>query len=104
MTEALSLTLLAVAAQTLGNLGLSAGLRPPRRYRLLVLALGLLAIHLGSWFLALRLAPLSRLVPVTAFGHVLNALLAASLLKESVSPRRWAGTLLITGGIWLVLT
>lgn len=104
MKTALALTVLAVVAQTLGNLGLSAGLRLPRCHRLLTAAVALLAVHFGCWLLALRLAPLSVLVPVTALGHVLNALLASRLLGERVPTRRWLGTLLISGGVWLVVT
>ena len=90
---AIFLTLVAVSAQTLANYAL--------RDARFVLAVLLLATHFGLWCLALRLAPLTVLVPWTALSHVINAWLARRLLQERITRRRWAGTLLIAGGIAL---
>lgn len=90
---AIVLTLVAVSAQTLANYAL-------RESRYLV-GVALLAGHFFLWCLALRLAPLTVLIPWTALSHVLNALLARKLLQERVGRRRWAGTLLIALGIML---
>jgi len=46
----------------------------------------------------LGMADLSYVLPITAVGYVLNAVAGAVLLHESVSPQRWAGTLLIVAG------
>lgn len=90
---AIILTLVAVSAQTLANYALRES-----RY---VLGIALLAGHFFLWCLALRLAPLTVLIPWTALSHVLNALLARKILREKVTQRRWAGTILIATGIVL---
>ncbi len=46
----------------------------------------------------LGLADLSFVLPVTAIGYVLNAVVGAVWLGEHVSAQRWAGTLLIMAG------
>ena len=52
----------------------------------------------------LGLADLSYVLPITAVGYVLNAVMGAVFLHESVSPQRWAGTLLIVAGAALTST
>lgn len=101
MSAAIGLTLLAVTAQTLGNLALS--LAAKRTWRWAVPAIGLLAIHFFSWCQALKLAPLSTVVPLTASSHLLNALFAKYLLKEQISLRRWLGTGCIVSGILVIV-
>jgi uncharacterized membrane protein len=58
------------------------------------------------WLLArmalLSWADLSYVLPVTAIGYVLNAVMGKVFLAEQVSAPRWAGTLLIVGGVALV--
>ncbi len=110
------LTLVAVTAQTLANFALSLGLKRWKqvhdwRQRLLDLAqrpllpvaIGLLALHFFTWCHLLKTAHLSVVVPLTAFTHVLNAVLAGPLLGEMVSPQRWCGTLLIVSGILVIV-
>jgi uncharacterized membrane protein len=46
----------------------------------------------------LQIADLSFVLPITAVGYILNAVLGAALLGEHVSLARWAGAVLITGG------
>ncbi|MBZ5676683.1 MAG: EamA family transporter [Acidobacteriia bacterium] len=59
-----------------------------------------------TWMLSrmflLSWADLSYVLPVTAFGYVLNAVLGRVFLGEQVTPARWAGTLLIMAGVVLV--
>lgn len=59
-------------------------------------------ILLIGWTLArmhlLSLADLSFVLPVTAIGYVLNALIGHFLLGEAVSAMRWSGTALIVTG------
>jgi drug/metabolite transporter (DMT)-like permease len=52
----------------------------------------LLRMKLLEW------ADLSFVLPVTAVGYVLNAIMGAVLLGENVSALRWAGTALIMAG------
>jgi len=62
----------------------------------------LLILWLLSKMLLLSWADLSYVLPVTAFGYALNALLGRLFLGEQVTPARWAGTLLIVAGMVLV--
>jgi uncharacterized membrane protein len=41
-------------------------------------------------------------LPVTAFGYVITALLSRLFLGENITPARWVGTLLIMAGVFLV--
>ncbi len=59
---------------------------------LLLIAWTLARMHL------LSLADLSFVLPVTASGYVLNAMIGYFLLGESVSTLRWTGTALIVLG------
>ncbi len=96
---------LVVVSNTLGNFFLGIGVKQP--------SAGLLASLLNLWVIAgiallifwtlarmalLSWADLSFVLPVTAIGFVLNALLARIFLHETLSWERWAGTLLITAG------
>ncbi len=58
----------------------------------LLIAWTLLRMKLLEW------ADLSFVLPVTAVGYVLNAILGAVFLHESVSTLRWTGTALIMAG------
>ena len=66
------------------------------------LGICLLIAWMLSKMLLLSWADLSYVLPVTAFGYVLNALLGRLFLGEDVTPARWAGTLLIMAGVVLV--
>jgi uncharacterized membrane protein len=50
------------------------------------------------------LADLSFVLPVTAVGYILAAILGKTFLHENVSAERWLGTLLIVAGAALVAT
>jgi drug/metabolite transporter (DMT)-like permease len=45
---------------------------------------------------------LSFAVPATAAAYVVETLLAGAILKETVSPVRWAGAILVTVGVALI--
>lgn len=62
----------------------------------------LLIAWLISRMFLLSWADLSYVLPVTAFGYVLTALLSRMFLGEQVTAARWAGTLLIMAGVILV--
>jgi drug/metabolite transporter (DMT)-like permease len=53
----------------------------------------------GSYMTALSWADLTYVLPATAFGYVLLALLSKYFLHENVSAYRWAGILLISLGV-----
>ena len=51
---------------------------------------------------ALSWADLTYVLPATSLGYVLLALVAKFALHEQVSPMRWVGIALITGGVGFV--
>ena len=55
-----------------------------------------------SYMTVLSWADYSYVMPAGAFGYALLTLLAVLFLHESVSPRRWAGVVLICVGVLLV--
>jgi hypothetical protein len=61
---------------------------------------------LSGWVLSrmalLSWADLSYVIPVTSIGFVLNAVMGAVFLGETITPLRWTGTLCIVGGTVLV--
>lgn len=66
------------------------------------LGIGLLTIFYFLYLAALSWADLSYVLPVTAFGYTLNAVMAKWLLHEHVSLARWIGTLVICIGVAVV--
>ncbi|MGE5571327.1 MAG: hypothetical protein ACM3S5_20025 [Rhodospirillales bacterium] len=64
--------------------------------------IGLLILWMFTRLALLSWADLSYVLPVTAIGYVLNAVLGRLFLGEHISAARWAGTLLIVAGIALV--
>jgi len=66
------------------------------------LGVGLLIVWMLTRMALLSWADLSYVLPVTAVGYVLTALLGRFALLEHVSWQRWTGTLLIVGGVVLV--
>jgi drug/metabolite transporter (DMT)-like permease len=64
--------------------------------------IGLLICFFASYLTALSWADLTFVLPATAFGNVIVALLSRFWLHESISPARWAGILLITVGVGFV--
>ncbi len=66
------------------------------------LALGLFAVFFFLWMTVLSYEDLSFALPLTALTYLFNALLVGPFLGETVSPLRWAGTLLIGLGVALV--
>jgi drug/metabolite transporter (DMT)-like permease len=64
----------------------------------IVLLIGFFA----SYLTALSWADLTYVLPATALGNVIVALLAKFWLHDSISPSRWAGVVLITLGVGFV--
>ncbi len=56
----------------------------------------------ASYLTALSWADLTFVLPTTAIGYVVIALLSRFWLNESISMERWAGILLITLGVGFV--
>jgi drug/metabolite transporter (DMT)-like permease len=68
------------------------------------LGIALLILWLLTRMVLLSWADLTLVLPLTAVGYVMNALMDEPLLHETISPRRWAGTLCIFAGVVLVGT
>src|SRR5512146_1671247 len=62
----------------------------------------LLTLFFVTYLTALSWADLTYVLPATAFGYVLMALLGRFLLHEHVSGPRWLGGILITAGVGFV--
>jgi drug/metabolite transporter (DMT)-like permease len=67
------------------------------------LALPLLAVSFYSLLILLSWAPVSLVIPSSAFSYVVGTFGAKYLLKEDVTPKRWLGVGLIFLGVVLVL-
>jgi drug/metabolite transporter (DMT)-like permease len=108
--------LLFIAQKALGNLSLAWGMKrlppssgaDPLLYIRAIfdpfVALGIAALILAllTRMVLLSLADLSFVLPVTAAGYVIAALLGHFVLHEPVTGRRWLGTVLICIGAALV--
>ncbi len=64
--------------------------------------IALLIGFFASYLTALSWADLTYVLPATAFGNVIVALLSKFWLHESISWQRWAGIVLITVGVGFV--
>jgi drug/metabolite transporter (DMT)-like permease len=62
----------------------------------------LLLAFFAAYMTALSWADLTYVLPATSLGYVLLALVAKFLLHEQVSPLRWLGIALITGGVGFI--
>jgi drug/metabolite transporter (DMT)-like permease len=68
----------------------------------IVIGIVLLIGFFASYLTALSWADLTYVLPATAFGNVIVALLARCWLHEPISLQRWAGIVLITVGVGFV--
>jgi uncharacterized membrane protein len=64
--------------------------------------IGLLLVFLCSYLTALSWADLTYVLPATAIGYVLMAVLGKFFLYENVTLWRWLGIALITAGVGFV--
>lgn len=110
----------AIVCQTLGDVCLTKGMKtigevntlnPVELFQIGVqvftnpfiwLGIGILTAFYFLYLAALSWADLSYVLPVTAFGYTLNAVMAKWLLHEHVSLTRWVGTLVICIGVAVV--
>jgi drug/metabolite transporter (DMT)-like permease len=68
------------------------------------IALGVLvyALEFVFWFGALTIAPLSLAVPFAALSYCGVVVASRWILREHISPRRWAATLVVAAGVAIV--
>jgi drug/metabolite transporter (DMT)-like permease len=104
---------LVIISQPLGNLFLTLGMKhrvlgSPWDYLVAMftpqVALGivLLIVWLLSRMALLSWADLSYVLPLTAVGYIITAIIGRVVLDEQISLARWSGTLLIVAGTALV--
>ena len=67
------------------------------------LAMPLMAASFYSLLILLSWAPISLVIPASAFNYVVGTFGAKYLLSEDVTAKRWMGVLLVCGGVALVL-
>jgi len=66
-------------------------------------AMPLMAASFYSLLVLLSWAPLSVVIPASAFNYVVGTFGAMYILKENVSGKRWAGVVMVCIGVALVL-
>jgi drug/metabolite transporter (DMT)-like permease len=120
MRTFLGLTILVVAStfgdllltRTMKSVGEVTGVRPLRALGVVMsafwrpsmwAALSLQAVAFFSFLALLSWANVSVVVPASALGYAAGALGAKFFLRETLSPVRWTGILLISCGVALVL-
>jgi len=72
-----------------------------RRWKL-PLSIFFMAVSFFSFTQLLRIAPLSFAVPASAASIAIDTCLARVILKEKIELRRWAGAILVAGGVILL--
>lgn len=121
MTKVVLLLLFFICCSTGGEIAMTYGMKgvgAPERLRPLAVlqflgravrsswlwfALPLLAASFYSLLVLLSWAPLSVVIPASAFNYVVGTIGAKYLLKERVSPKRWMGVVMVCIGVALVL-
>jgi uncharacterized membrane protein len=68
----------------------------------IALSIVCMAVSFFAFIAALRIADMSYVVPASAASIALETLLAAWLLHERVSGRRWTGVVLVAAGVALL--
>ncbi len=68
----------------------------------IVVGIFLLIGFFATYMTALSWADLTFVMPATAFGNVVVALLSHFMLHEHISPTRWLGILLLTSAVGFV--
>ena len=120
MLKTIIVMLLAVSAGTVGDLLLAKGMKEmgdisamnlrgilnvaiqalatPK----LIIGTVMLAVFFFLWLAVLSWEDLSVALPMQALNYVLVAFLSQYFLGETVSPLRWAGTILVCIGVMLI--
>ena len=120
MFKTFFIMLLAVTAGTIGDILLAKGMKEmgdvsamnlrgilAAAYQALttpklVIGTAMLAIFFFLWLAVLSWEDLSVALPMQALNYVLVAFLSQYFLGETVSPLRWAGTVLVCVGVVLI--
>lgn len=65
----------------------------------ILVGLACYVVSVGVWIVGLSRVEVSLAYPMLSLGYVVNALAAWWLFGEALGPMRWAGMLLILGGV-----
>jgi drug/metabolite transporter (DMT)-like permease len=68
------------------------------------LGIPLMALSFYTLLVLLSWRPISFVIPASALSYVVGTLGAKYILREDVSPARWAGVVLVCAGVALVIT
>jgi drug/metabolite transporter (DMT)-like permease len=68
------------------------------------LGIPLMALSFYTLLVLLSWRPISFVIPASALSYVVGTLGAKYVLREDVSPARWAGVVLVCAGVALVVT
>ena len=68
----------------------------------ILVGLACYVISVGVWIVGLSRVEVSLAYPMLSLGYVVNALAAWWLFGEALGPMRWAGMVLILGGVLLM--
>src|SRR3954453_7807538 len=90
------------AIEDFGPSGIWAKLVDFAKRPFLIWAVFCIALSFFSFMLLLSIADLSFAVPATAASYVVETILAKIILREHVNHLRWAGALLVAGGVLLL--
>ncbi len=91
-----------ILSNVFGNFLLSLGLKTDYFNPWILLGVSLLILWMLARMTLLSWADLTYVLPVTALGYVLTAVVARLFLHEQVSLARWAGIALIIAGVSMV--
>ena len=70
--------------------------------RYFLIGVSFMAVSYFSFLGALRLADLSLVLPATSISFVITTMGARLFLKETITPMRWAGIVLVCIGVALI--
>ena len=82
--------------------GLLGFLRTLARSRWILVGVVIYALEFVFWFGALTLAPLSLAIPFAALSYCGVVVASRLILREHISPRRWAATFVVAAGVAIV--
>ena len=119
MTATIILLALLICGSTGGEISIAHGMKnigePSLRPKALLKFLGralqsgslwigiaLMAVSFYSLLILLSWHPVSFVIPASALSNVVGTLGAKYILREQISRARWAGVLLVCGGVALV--
>lgn len=92
-----------VASTVAADLLQSAAMKRSQPHKgLLALSVVFMASSFFSFLQLLAIAEYSFAVPATAASIVIETALAAALLRERVTGRRWLGAACVAAGVWLI--